>query len=337
VGPRLLAINTGSASVKAAVFELAHDGPAAAEVDVSGPLDAALDRLSSSLQGLAGVVHRVVHGGERHVKPEVLTPHALDELRALVPLAPQHLPAALAAIDTLTRRFPDVPQLACYDTAFHHDLPRVAQLLPVPPRPGLRRYGFHGLSCEYVMSQLTTGRCVVIAHLGSGASMTAVHLGRSVETTMGYSPLGGLMMGTRPGDLDPGLKLDDDALNHGCGLRGVSGSSADVRELLAREPSDPRAADALALFCHLARKQLGALIAVLGGLDTLVFTAGIGEHAAPLRARITQGLETFGISLDQRLNDAHAPLISNGRVAVRVMHTDEARMMARHARALLGG
>jgi acetate kinase len=333
---RLLTINTGSSSLKAAVFELAGDGPALAEVDGSVPLEVALDRLSRFLKPLAGVVHRVVHGGEHHAAPEVLTPAALDELRALVPLAPVHLPPALAAIEALKNRFPEVPQLACYDTAFHRDLPRVAQLLPVPPRPGLRRYGFHGLSCEFVTSQLEVEGRLVIAHLGSGSSLTAVEHGRSIETTMGYSPLGGVMMATRPGDLDPGLELTPEQLNHQCGLRGVSGSSADVRDLLASEATDSRAADAVALFCHLARKALGGLVAVLGGLDILVFTGGIGEHAAAIRTRITAGLSSFGISLDERLNAAHAPVISDGRVSVRVMHTDEGRAMARHARRILG-
>src|SRR6185295_12931968 len=238
---------------------------------------------------------------------------------------------------------------------FHRSMSRVAQMYPLPPalaEAGVIRYGFHGLSCEFIVQALQAidaraarGR-IIIAHLGNGASLTAVHEGLSVDTTMGFTPAGGIMMGTRSGDLDPGVLVHlvdaqgaspaalNRLVNHEAGLLGVSGLSGDMRDLLGKESSDPHAADAITLFCYLARKSVGALAAVLGGLDTLIFTAGIGEHAAPVRERICQGLEFLGLELDAERNARHAPIISRdgSRVVVRVMQTDEDLMIARHVR-----
>lgn len=304
------------------------------------------------------VGHRIVHGGSAHRAPEILTADVRTALERLVPLDPDHLPQALAAIRVATEAYPTIPQVACFDTAFHRSMPRVAQMYPLPAslgESGVIRYGFHGLSCEFIVQALRAidareaQRRLVIAHLGNGASLTAVHDGVSVDTTMGFTPTGGIMMGTRPGDLDPGVLvhlLDAQGMapaalnrlvNHESGLLGVSGQSSDMRDLLDREPGDRRAADAVALFCYLARKAVGSLAAALGGLDTLVFTAGIGERAAPVRARICSGLGFLGVDLDIERNARHAPVISRegSRVVVRVMKTDEELMIAGHVHHLL--
>jgi len=339
--------------------------------DHAAALDVALDALEREpAQGEGGgrlfdaVAHRIVHGGSKYATPQLVDADLLDELRRLIPIDPNHLPQALSLIDAVTRRHAaradasDIPQIACFDTAFHRTLPRVAQMYALPPRfwdAGVRRYGFHGLSCEFIIDSLggidraaAAGR-VIIAHLGNGASLTAVRDGKSVETTMGFSPAGGIVMGTRLGDVDPSVlvyalqqeQMTPEALsrlvNAESGLRGVSQTSHDMRDLLSRESSDPRAADAVALFCHAARKSVGALAAVLGGLDTMIFTGGIGEHAAPIRERICAGLEFFGIALDVDRNAEHAPIISraDAPVTIRVMKTDEDRMLARHARRVL--
>lgn len=306
----------------------------------------------------SAVGHRIVHGGGAHQEPELVTASVLVDLQRLVPLDPEHLPQALAVIQATARLYPAIPQVVCFDTAFHRSMPRVARIYPLPRaagEAGVMRYGFHGLSCEYIVEALRAmdtraadGR-VIVAHLGNGASLTAVRGGASVETTMGCTPAGGLMMGTRPGDLDPGVLLHllqaqgmspaalNQLVNREAGLLGVSGTSADMRDLLDRESTDPRAAEAVALFCYLARKALGALVTVLGGLDTLVFTAGIGEHAAPVRERICAGLAFLGIELDPERNRRHAPIVSRegGSVVVRVMKTDEDLMIARHVRRLV--
>jgi acetate kinase len=300
---------------------------------------------------LAAVGHRVVHG-MRHNEPQRVTPKLLTELQRITPYAPEHLPQQIALIGAFRRRFPRLPQIACFDTAFHRTLPAVARRLPLPRRfaaKGVERYGFHGLSCAYLLEELTRldaaaarGR-VIIAHLGNGASLTAVQNGRSIDTSMGFTPAAGLMMGTRSGDLDPGLyyylarseHLSPAAiqklLNREAGLRGVSASGADVRDLLAREATDVRAAEALALFCYQARKWLGAYAATLGGVETIVFSGGIGENAAPIRARICEGLGFLGIQLDARRNARNAAVISapGARVTLRVIRTDEQRMIAR--------
>ena len=344
----MLTINAGSSSLKAGLFD-GDTRVASAEVerigsgevpDHAAALDRALAELSSNGRTFDAVSHRVVHGGARFSAPQLIDRPLLDELRRLIPIDPNHLPQALSLIDRISRRYPELPQVACFDTAFHRTLPRVAQMYALPPRfwdAGVRRYGFHGLSCEFILDSLraidpaaAAGR-VIVAHLGNGASMTAIHAGQSIDTTMGFSPAGGLVMGTRLGDVDPSVllfalqqeRLDGEALsrlvNADAGLQGVSQTGHDMRDLLAREGTDPRAADAVALFCYTARKHLGALIATLGGLDLLIFTGGIGEHAAPVRERICAGLEALGIT----------------PAKVRVMKTDEDRMLARHAARVL--
>lgn len=381
----LLTINTGSSSLKATLYRSAtaetlglvvrieRIGQAGSRLqirDVAGvvlgdqqadlPDHAAalaamlawLQRLGTSGEPIA-VGHRIVHGGSHFREPQRITDDLIRALQSLVAIDPDHLPQALAAIDAISRAFPRIPQVACFDTAFHRTMPRVAQLYPLPRHllgAGVVRYGFHGLSYEYIMSELrrvapaAAGGRVIIAHLGNGASMAAVSGGASVDTTMGFTPTGGLVMGTRTGDLDPGVLLYlltahglspadlSQLINHDAGLLGVSGTSADMRDLLGREASDPRAAEAIALFCYQARKHLGALAAVLGGLDTLVFTGGIGEHAAPIRERICDGLGFLGIRIDARRNAANASVISSAAssVTVRVIPTDEDLMIARH-------
>ena len=308
--------------------------------------------------GLAAIGHRIVHGGGRYTAPQKVTAAMLEQLRQFSAFDPEHLPAELSLIATLRARFPGLPQIACFDTAFHRDLPRVARLLPIPRRfekKGVRRYGFHGLSYAYLMEELrrldpaaAKGR-VILAHLGNGASLAAVHRGRSFDTSMGLTPAAGLVMGTRTGDLDPGLfsflartgnltaARFDRMVNHESGLLGISGTSADMRDLLAREARDGSAADAVALFCYQAKKWIGSYAAALGGLDTLVFAGGIGENAPVVRERICDGLGFLGLTLDRKRNAQSAPLISKGasRVAVRVIRTDEELMIARSVTRLL--
>ncbi len=302
----------------------------------------------------AGVGHRLVHGGEAHAAPERVTPALLATLRGLVPLAPLHMPSGLAGVEAVAARYPAVPQVVCFDTAFHRDLPGVARRLPLPralPAGAIHRFGFHGLSYEYVVSRLgaaARGR-LVIAHLGNGASMAAVRDGRSIDTSMGLTPAGGFMMGTRTGDLDPGVLVYlmreagygadrlDRLVNQESGLLGVSGVSADMKTLLDRRERDEGAALAVAMFCYQARKQVGAFAAALGGLDALVFTGGIGERAAPVRAEICDGLGHLGVRLDPARNAAHAETVSaaDSPCAVRVIATNEELMIARHCRAML--
>jgi acetate kinase len=385
---QLLTINTGSSSLKAALYrvddtpqlvalgEADRIGDAKGRLRVSGGTDAPPREVAEEIhshddalrafldyvreQGydsdLDAVGHRIVHGGEAFHQPVRITDEVVAAIRDLIPIDPNHLPQALEAIETVSRLFPSVTQVACFDTAFHHGMPRRAQIYPLPPIPhtaGVRRYGFHGLSCESIMDglavmQAADGR-VIIAHLGNGASMTAVENGRSIETTMGFTPTGGLVMGTRSGDLDPGLLLYlmraggmspdevDSLVTRQAGLLGVSGSNGDMRDLLERESGDGAAADAVELFCYTARKYCGALAAALGGLETLVFTGGIGEHAAAVRTRICTGLEFLGIVLDTERNSTAAPIISapDSRVTVRVMHTDEDATIAKHTAHLL--
>lgn len=303
--------------------------------------------------------HRVVHGGMRYGEPERVSDEMLLELRRLSPFAPEHLPAEISLIEELGRQYPRVPQVACFDTAFHHDLPRVAKLLPIPRRylaMGVQRYGFHGLSYTYLMQELervagvtaAAGR-VVLAHLGHGASMAAVRNGKCIDTTMAFTPAAGLMMSTRSGDLDPGLvayfartegmnaEQFDEMVNAKSGLLGVSEISSDTRDLQAREKSDVRAAEALALFCYQAKKWMGALAATLGGLDTLVFAGGIGENSASIRARICDGLGFLGIELEQSQNEANASVITkkSSKTIVRVIPTDEELFIAQCACTLL--
>jgi acetate kinase len=301
---------------------------------------------------IKAVGHRVVNG-MRHSEPEVITPKLLDELHRITPYDPDHLPLEIGLIEAIRQRHPALPQVACFDTAFHRTMPRVASLLPIPRRyeaAGIRRYGFHGLSYEFLMEELTRigdpaaakGR-VILAHLGNGASLAAVRDSRSVDTSMGFTPTAGLVMSSRSGDLDPGLvsylarteqmsaTQFQEMVNHESGLLGVSEISSDLRDLLARESNDVRAAEAVALFCYQAKKWIGSFAAALGGLDTLVFAGGIGENAPLIRERICDGLGFLGIELNQKRNAKNAPLISPdaGRVKVRVVRTDEELMIAR--------
>jgi acetate kinase len=320
-------------------------------------MDWVRDRIESG--ALAAVGHRVVHGGPRYWEPQRITPEMIAELHQLSPFDPEHLPEEILLTEAFHQRFPKLMQVACFDTAFHHDLPRVAQLLPIPRRygaKGVRRYGFHGLSCAYLMEELgriagaqaAAGR-VILAHLGNGASVTAVRDGRSMDTSMSFTPTAGLLMSTRSGDLDPGLawylsrvenvtaRQYHRMVNHESGLLGVSETSSDMRELLSREKDDVRAAEAVALFCYQARKWICAMAGALEGLDTLVFAGGIGEHAPEVRGRICRGLGFLGIDLDAERNATGAGVISvaGGRVAVRVIRTDEEQIIARTVSRLL--
>ena len=305
-----------------------------------------------TITDLVAIGHRVVHGGHRYSEPQHLTPEVMGELRRLSPYDPEHLPAEIELIDALGRRYPTLPQVACFDTAFHRDMPRVARLLPIPRRydeAGVQRYGFHGLSYAYLMTELrrvapheANGR-IILAHLGNGASMAAVYGGKSIDTSMGFTPTAGLPMSTRSGDLDPGLlsylsrtegmtvEQFHTMVNQQSGLLGVSETSSDLRDLLASESHDPRAAEAVALFCYQARKWIGSFAAALGGLDTLVFSGGIGENSAVVRARICEGLEFLGVALDEARNLAGATVISKegSGGTVRVIPTDEESEIAR--------
>jgi acetate kinase len=288
-----------------------------------------------------------------------ITAEFLHEIEQLIPLDPDHLPAAIQGIKFIASKFPELPQVACFDTAFHRSIPKVASTYALPGRlydEGIRRYGFHGLSYEYVMGELRTlegelanGR-VIIAHLGSGASMVAVRDGKSIDTSMGFTPLEGLVMATRSGDVDPGALLylfDREKmsanemsmlLNKQSGLLGVSETSSDMKVLIGNVPRDDRAREAVDLFCYRAKKYVGAYCAVLGGLDVLVFAGGIGEHAPSVRKQICDGLDFLGIRMDAKRNEANAGLISSpeSRVRVRVVKTNEDLMIARHVVSVLG-
>jgi acetate kinase len=318
------------------------------------PVFAAFEDHGLPMPAAAG--HRIVHGGPTYVAPVRIDSAVLSALRRLVPLAPLHLPSEIALIEAVEEHAPDLPQVACFDTAFHSAMPERARRFPLPRAlydQGVRRYGFHGISYEYIVQRLRAelpGR-TVIAHLGNGASLAAVKEGRSQDTTMGLTPLGGVMMGTRSGDLDPGVALYllrergldaaglERLLARESGLLGVSGATSDMQALLAARDRDPHAAEAVGLFCDSVRKHVGALATVLDGLDTLVFTGGIGENAAPVRWEICQGLEHLGVQLDEKRNAAHAEIVSSAqsRCTVRVIATQEDLMIARHTRDLLFG
>jgi acetate kinase len=313
-------------------------------------------------EGFQAIGHRVVHGGVTLNRSQAITPALVQELRRAQPLDLAHLPREIALIEAIGERFPGAAQIACFDTEFSRALPRVAQMLPVPRRyydAGIRRLGFHGLSYAYLLEQLrrvapaaAAGR-VILAHLGSGASMTALGGSVPVDTTMAFTPASGLMMSSRSGDLDPGLLVYimrteglspeqmDAFVSHRCGLLGVSESASDMRELVARRAGDEKARDAFDLFCYQAKKSIGAYAAALGGLETLVFSGGIGEHSPEVRAAICSGLEFLGLHLDPALNSActgEAGVISpaGSRVTVRVIPTDEEVMIARMVFGLLG-
>jgi acetate kinase len=382
--PRILTINGGSSSIKFALFEAGDSlrrilegvieriGLPEATLRVKGlePTDnfvrsvaaadhtqavgALMDWIEQRMGwgAVTAVGHRVVHGGPKYHDPALITREMVEELRQLKPFDPEHLPEEIQLTEAFHRRFPDLPQVACFDTAFHHDLPRVAQMLPIPRRyeaQGVRRYGFHGLSYAFLMGELARlagteaaqGR-VILAHLGNGASLAAVHHGKPVDTSMSFTPTAGVPMSTRSGDIDPGLvwylartekmsaKQFNEMANFQSGLLGVSETSSDMRDLLDRETQDVRAAEAVGLFCYQVKKWIGAFAAALGGLDALVFAGGIGENAPTVRTRICDGLEFLGIELEGKQNTASAGVISAtaGRVAVRVIHTDEEWMIA---------
>ena len=305
------------------------------------------------------VGHRVVHG-MTHSEPERVTPELLDELHRITPYAQEHLPLEIELIEAFRQRHPAMPQVACFDTAFHRTMPRVASLLAIPRRyeaAGVRRYGFHGLSYEFLLEELarlgdaaaSTGR-VILAHLGNGASLAAVRDGKSIDTSMGFTPTAGLPMSTRSGDLDPGLvsylaRTDQmtatqfhEMVNHESGLLGVSETSSDMRDLLAHEADDLRAAEAVALFCYQAKKWIGSFAAALGGLDTLVFAGGIGENSPLVRTRICAGLQFLGIELNESRNAKAAGVISTdaSQAMVRVIRTDEEQMIAQSTCRVLG-
>ena len=360
----VLILNAGSSSLKFCVYGRPASGPWRPEArgqveDISAALDALADWLRTTGDGsrVLGVGHRVVHGGPHHAGAVIVTPWVMAELRALVPLAPLHQPHNLAAIEALADRMPGVPQVACFDTSFHRGQPAVAEVLPLPReicRAGLQRYGFHGLSYEYIASVLpqvapgVAGGRVIVAHLGSGASLCALRSGKSIDSTFGFSALDGLCMGTRPGALDPGVILYllqtlglsasevETILYKQSGLLGISGLSNDMRDLL--KSSEPSAQLAVDYFVYRAAREIGALAAVLGGIDALVFTAGIGENSAEIRARISAASAWLGIDLDPDANAVAGPRISRqgSKVSAWVIPTNEELMIDRHTRALLG-
>ena len=387
----MLAINGGSSSIRFAIYEadesprrlldgkidrIGLSGTTFVVNDEAGKPDGAHHLAAADHRAAVGLLldwleaqpvfarikaagHRVVHG-MKHAEPQRVTPKLLAELRHITPFDPDHLPREIGLIEAVSRRHPNLPQVLCFDTAFHRTMPRVAKLVPIPRRyaaKGVERYGFHGISYAYLMEELARidpaaakGR-VILGHLGNGASLAAVRDGKSIDTSMGFTPTSGLVMGTRTGDLDPGLVYYlartermtpaqfQKMVNRESGLLGVSGSSSDLRDLCARESTDARAAEAVELFCYQVRKWIGCFAAALGGLDTLVFSAGIGENAPAIRQRICEGLGFLGIVLHQTRNAKNAVLISRdaGRVKVRVMRTDEELMIARSVCRVLGG
>lgn len=337
--------------------------PSSCSVDVtdqSSAVNFLIDWLEKQpdFESIKAVGHRVVHGME-HTEPERVTPKLLAELHRISAYDPDHLPAEINLIEAFRKRHPNLLQVACFDTAFHQTMPRVAQILPIPRRfdaKGIRRYGFHGLSYAYLLDELgrlagtpaSRGR-VILAHLGSGASLAAIREGKSIDTSMGFTPTAGLPMSTRPGDLDPGVAwylMQSEPLtpgqfnhliNHECGLLGISETSSDMQDLLKQQAVDVRAAEAVELFCYQTRKWIGAFSAVLGGLETLVFSGGIGEHAPEIRSRVCHGLEFLGIHMDEARNAVNAGVISTdaSRVTVRVIPTDEEKMIAQTVYRLL--
>jgi acetate kinase len=379
----ILCLNGGSSSVKFAVYRIADAGE---DRVFSGAIEAigaeggrawlrAGDKVLSDEKGsfpdhieavktmfaalkaqgvteLAAAGHRIVHGGPKFTAPQRIDDRLKAALHELIPFAPLHLPSQVAMIEAVAAHFPDLPQVACFDTAFHSRMPEVAQRFALPGKlweQGIKRYGFHGLSYEYVVGKLGAelGQRAVIAHLGNGSSMVALKDGVSIDTSMGMTPTGGFMMGTRSGDLDPGVLVHllgagysaeklEALLNHEAGLLGVSGQSSEMKVLLEKRKTEPAAALAVQMFCYQARKFIGAFAAALGGLDTLVFTGGIGEHAATVRAEICSGLQYLGVALDGAANNRNAEVITaaGGRCVVRVVETDEDLMIARHTRSV---
>ena len=322
---------------------------------IAEALDALVDETQRATTLTADAVgHRVVHGGLNHAAPERITPELVADLKRLIPYDELHMPGAIAGIEAITKRMPEQPQVACFDTAFHRRMPLVAERFALPRAlydEGLRRYGFHGISYEYIVHSLGPNppRRIIIAHLGNGASMAAIRDGVGIDTTMGFTPTGGFMMGTRSGDLDPGVLLYllkvkemnarelENLVDHHAGLLGVSDLSSDVKTLLEKRRAEPAADLAIKIFCYQIRKQIGAFAAALGGLDLLIFTAGIGERAPEIRSEVCAELEHLGIVLDAEKNGLNSDTISSiaSRCIVRVIRTNENLMIARHTRALI--
>ena len=377
----ILAINRGSSSIKFAVYPDSIEAPVLSgkleriglpegvfqasdsthvlliDQRIGLPSHAAalktlLDWLGSRKLDLRGVGHRVVHGGMRYDRPQLVTPDVVAALKMLIPLAPDHLPQEIEAIEAVGGLHPNLPQVVCFDTSFHRQMPRTAQLYGLPrelAEEGVLRYGFHGLSYEYIAGHAPRGR-LIAAHLGNGASLAAIRDCMAVDTSMGFTPTGGIPMGTRSGDLDPAVVLYllreknftpsrlGELVNKKSGLLGLSGFSADMQDLLAQERDNPAAAEAIAVFCYQAMKYIGAFAAALDGVDTLVFAGGIGENAAPVRWRICEGLRFLGIRLDEAANARNADVIStpDSAVSVRIIRTNEELVVARHAKDVLG-
>lgn len=385
----ILTINCGSSSLKFALFHetdlslvssgnirdigkessiILKDASGQLTEEVKQPVASLDDAVQTVIQliresfvpyKVQAIGHRIVQGGQDHFLPEKVTGSLLDYLEQLIPLVPSHLPPELTAIRAFETAYPDIPQVLCYDTAFHKDMPFAAKHFALPRYlwdKGIIRYGFHGLSYEYIFQQLqqnvpqaATGR-TIMAHLGNGASMAVVHNGKSLDTTMGLTPAGGLVMSTRSGDIDPGVILYllkekhfigeralNELLNKQAGLKGVSDGASDIQTLLEQENSDPKAAEALNLFCYQAKKYIGALAAAAGGIDTLVFTGGIGEHAPQIRERICEGLAFLGIQLDTTANEQAKEIISvdDAPVTIRIIPANEEIIIAQHTQQWL--
>lgn len=368
----ILTINGGSSSIKFALYESTLNKILDGEIERIGiegtqlrwndnkqTIDAkdhteAAEFLIKWLDKKATITaigHRIVYG-MKHSGPEKITPQLIAELKEIAAFDPEHMPGELKLIEVFTKQYPDLPQIACFDTAFHADMPAMAKLLALPRRFGIQRYGFHGLSYAYLMEDLgkDAGSRTILAHLGNGASLAAVKEGKSVDTTMGFTPTSGLPMSTRTGDIDPGVawylmqseKLNpqqfNHLINHESGLLGISGTSPDMRELMKQEPDNDHAAEAVEFFCYQTRKWIGAFTAVLGGLDTLVFAGGIGENAPEVRKRICAELDFLGIALDSEKNHLNERIISadDSRVKVYVIHTNEELMIAKMVLAVQG-
>jgi acetate kinase len=380
----ILTLNGGSSSLKFAAYRLTESGENAVLIGAAeaigtpdgkfwvraegkqlidrresfaGPADA-IPVMFAALQEqgitrLSGAGHRIVHGGPWFSAPHLIDTAVISRLRKAAVFAPIHVPREIALIEAIAQHYPDLAQVACFDTAFHSQIPEVARRFPLPRKfweQGVKRYGFHGLSYEYVVERMgqDLGRRAIIAHLGNGSSMVALKEGKPVDTSMGLTPTGGFMMGTRTGDLDPGVTLYllrsghsveqvAEVLDYRSGLLGVSGLSSEMRTLLDSSEQNADAAQAVEMFCYQVRKFIGAYAAALGGLDTVVFTGGIGEHAAAVRAGIVDGLEFLGMDLDSEANSRNAQVISTktSRCTVRVIRTDEDLMIARHTRRIL--
>ena len=355
----LLTLNGGSSTVKAGIFTFEAEPHEIARQSIEGTGAACVPRLQEWLASsaadleIAAVGHRIVHGGRLYQQPRQVTAEVIRNLRALVPFAPNHLPPEIELLEAALARYPDAVQCACFDTAFHASMPEVARRLPLPSEfasRGVQKYGFHGLSYAFLMEELRreagaeiAGGRVILAHLGNGASLAAVHEGRSLDTTMGLTPIGGVMMGTRTGDLDPGvvthleraagLSADavEDLVSRASGLLAVSGLTSDMKTLLEHERVDDACRLAVDMFVYSIAKATAALCAALRGIDVIVFSGGIGEHAPAVRARVLERLTWLGVDVDAAANDANARLISTtaSRVSVRVIPTDEERMIAR--------